>query len=198
MVRAAAAEEAAEYAGRHPTLAVGLHVDLGEWVPVGRHEWRAVYEVVSLEDETAVADEVERQLESFAVLVGSEPTHLDSHQHVHLREPVRSVLRRTAARLDLPLRHFNANVRYCGDFYGQWDDGSSHPEAISADALIGIIGRLPPGVSELACHPGDDPDLPSPYRDERLLEVAALCDPRVRATLAEARVELTTFAELAS
>ena len=193
MVRPDAAADAAEYARLHPALGVGLHVDLGEWVHVEGYEWRAAYEVVPLDDEEAVAAEVERQLDRFRNLLSHEPTHLDSHQHVHLRDPTHSVLLRVAARLAVPLRHFSDVVRYCGEFYGQAKDGSPNLEAISVDGLIRTIRGLPPGVTELACHPGDDPELASAYRDERLLELAALCDPRVRSALVDSQVELRTF-----
>ena len=36
MVRPDAAAEAASYARLHPVLGVGLHIDLGEWVHVGK------------------------------------------------------------------------------------------------------------------------------------------------------------------
>src|SRR5918999_4014414 len=64
MVRWPAAAEAAEYARRRTALAVGLHVDLGEWL---YHDgtWEPVYEVVSPNDAQAVEAEVSRQLERF-------------------------------------------------------------------------------------------------------------------------------------
>src|SRR5262245_54078747 len=60
MVRWPAAILAAVYARRNRRLSVGLHVDLGEWEYRGG-DWRAVYEVVSLEDCEAVASEVRLQ-----------------------------------------------------------------------------------------------------------------------------------------
>ena len=88
MVRWPAAEDAAEYARSH-SLSVGLHLDLGEW----EHrdgEWHIRYRVLDDDSEEAVAEEIRRQLERFEALVGTPPTHLDSHQHVHLRDPVRT------------------------------------------------------------------------------------------------------------
>lgn len=55
MVRATAAEEAAELAHSHPDLAVGLHVDLGEWA-FRDGEWKALYE--SLTPTTAMLSSV--------------------------------------------------------------------------------------------------------------------------------------------
>src|SRR6266566_7386787 len=91
MVRWAAAAEAAAYGRTHPALSVGLHVDLGEWV-YRDETWVALYEVVPLADRAAVTEEVSRQLAAFRRLMGREPTHIDSHQHVHRDEPVHSVV----------------------------------------------------------------------------------------------------------
>lgn len=195
MVRRDAAVAAARYAQGRPSLGLGLHLDLGEWVQVARHDWQPTYEVVSLEDEQAVRAEVERQLEQFRTLVGRDPTHIDSHQHVHKEEPARSAARALADRLSVPLRHFG-HVRYCGEFYGQDRDGSPLHDAITAEALVAVIERLPPGVTEVACHPGDDEGLASSYRAERMLELAALCDPRVRAAFDSAQVRLRSFADV--
>jgi predicted glycoside hydrolase/deacetylase ChbG (UPF0249 family) len=60
--------------------------------------------------------------------------------------------------------------------------------------LIEILAALPPGVTELACHPGLDDGLQSTYRSERAVEVRVLCDPRVRATVATRNIELCSFA----
>jgi len=196
MVLWPAAAEAAAYAGEHPDLALGLHLDLGEWV-YREGQWLPAYEVVPADDSPAVTEEAARQLAAFRRLVGRDPTHLDSHQHVHLREPVRSVLSEVAGELAVPLRHYDPRIRYCGDFYGQTGKGQPLPEGISADALIEILAALPAGITELACHPGLDDGLQSTYRSERAVEVGVLCDPRVRATVAAKDIELCSFASQA-
>src|SRR5918998_1744630 len=122
MVRWPAAAEAAAYGREHPDLSLGLHIDLSEWA-YRDGDWRAVYEVALAEDIAAVADEVDRQLATFHRLVGQDPTHIDSHQHAHRWEPVRSVLIELARKLAVPLRHCSPAVRYCGDFYGQTGKG---------------------------------------------------------------------------
>src|SRR5512143_125956 len=90
MVRYPAAAEAARYALEHPRLSVGLHLDLAEWV-YRDDQWIPRYQVVATDSEAAVAEEVTRQHESFRRLLGRAPTHIDSHQHVHRNDPVRSV-----------------------------------------------------------------------------------------------------------
>jgi chitin disaccharide deacetylase len=195
MVRWSAAAEAAAYAREHPTLSLGLHIDLGEHILRGG-EWVPLYSVVSLENEAAVRDEISRQLGVFDRLMGHAPTHLDSHQHVHLREPIRAILLEIAQRLGVPLRSCSPEVSYCGSFYGQADDGTPLPDVISVDGLLRILGTLPPGCTELACHPASERDLQTLYSQERLEELKILCDPRVRAALTDKGIALRSFANL--
>jgi chitin disaccharide deacetylase len=192
MVRWAAATSAATYARANPRLSVGLHVDLGEWA-FRQGAWVPMYEVVPMEDPSAIASEVASQLAAFRRLIGKDPTHLDSHQHVHREEPVRSLLLELAERLRIPLRGYSGVIRYDGDFYGQTAEGSPLPGHITGDALIATLRALPPGITELSCHPGLGDDLDSMYSTERSQEVRALCDPRIRMTIRTLGIELHAF-----
>jgi predicted glycoside hydrolase/deacetylase ChbG (UPF0249 family) len=196
LVRGPAVTDAVARSRDLPRLSLGLHIDLGEW----RHRqgaWTAVYEVAALDDADAVAAEIERQVDRFRELVGDDPTHLDSHQHVHRKHPVLSSAQAVARRLSVPLRHFAPGIRYCGDFYGQTGKGAPLPEAIGVAALIRIVAGLPPGVTELGCHPGGaEADGETMYASERATEVQTLCDPRVRAELGERNILLCSFRDL--
>jgi len=196
MVRWPAAVAAAEYARAHPGLSVGLHLDLGEWA-CREGEWAPVYTVVTEEDAAGVEAEISRQLELFRKLVGQDPTHLDSHQHVHRAGPARSILLQASQRLGIPLRHFSP-VDYCGGFYGQTKAGLPWPEGISAEALIRILPGLPAGITELGCHPGMGDDVDSMYCTERTREVQTLCDPRIGETLMKEGIELRSFRDVNS
>lgn len=196
MVRGQAARQAAMYARAHPELTIGIHVDLGEWV-FKEGAWLRRYEVVPLEDAVAVADEVRRQLDEFRLLMGMEPTHVDSHQHVHQREPVRSLLLEISRQLAVPLRGCSSVVRYLGDFYGQTAEGAPLPGVISAENLIEIMKALPAGFTELGCHPGLGEDPGGLYRRERAQEVDVLCDPRVRAAIDSMGIRLCNFDAIA-
>jgi predicted glycoside hydrolase/deacetylase ChbG (UPF0249 family) len=189
MVLRAGAREAGDYARTHPGLSIGLHVDFGDWECHGG-EWVKVIEGAPLDDARVVAHEVNRQVERFIELIGRDPTHLDSHQHVHRNEPLRSIVADLAAGLGIAARHITPDVRYCGDFYGLDEQGAPMPESITTTALLKILASLPPGTTELACHPGLDEDLASAYCHERAQEVAALCDPAVRAAIAAHGIEL--------
>ena len=192
MVRWPAAEEAAEYARINPRLSVGLHLDLGEWV-YRNSNWILLYEVVPLDDLFAVRQEVSRQLEVFRNLMGREPSHIDSHQHVHRREPVRTAALEAARQFSIPLRECSADIQYCGRFYGQTAEGCAYPEWISVEALMSLLAELPPGITEVGCHPGEGQDLDTVYLTEREQEVKVLCDPRVHSALGELGICLCSF-----
>ena len=195
MVRCQAASAAAAYARAHPRLSVGLHVDLGESI-YRNGEWVTLYERVDRLDAGAVEAEIRGQLSLCRELLGRDPTHLDSHQHVHVEEPVRSILDDVARELGVPLRHRSSRLRHDGRFYGQTNTGDPLIESISPAHLVEILRGLPEGVTEVACHPGCADDLVTMYRVERRIEVDVLCDPNVRRVLGDERIELISFAEL--
>jgi predicted glycoside hydrolase/deacetylase ChbG (UPF0249 family) len=195
MTRWPGAVEAARYARTHPDLSVGLHVDLGEWA-YREGNWLLVYSVASLDNAAAVKKEIVAQLTTFRRLLGRDPTHIDSHQHVHLREPTRSALVEIARHLQIPLRHFTPGIYYCGNFYGQTAEGTPLPHVISIEALIKILQGLPPGVTELGCHPGEVNDLDTMYGSERAKELKVLCNPQIRTTISTLGIELCSFANL--
>jgi predicted glycoside hydrolase/deacetylase ChbG (UPF0249 family) len=194
MVCQRAAAAAVEAAQRLPRLSVGLHVDLAEWERRG-DDWVVLYQRADPSEQVSAGAEVARQLALFERMVGRPPTHLDSHQHVHREEPVRSLLREYAQRLDVPLRH-ESRVHYCGSFYGQGRGGISCPATIEPLALEGLIRALPDGVTEICCHPAAEVEPSWAYGQERLTELASLSDPTVIAAVRDAGVDLISFAEV--
>ena len=176
MVRQAAAPAAAAALVGHPDLAVGLHLDF---------EGRA-YEGGGELELLPVGEECRRQLDLFRDLVGRDPTHLDSHKHVHEAEPVAAVAEALAAELKLPLR--NRAIRYEGGFHGR--------DAISPEKLMDLIRALPPGWTEIGCHPAAGPVPTSSYDTERPIELETLRDPRVTDLLNVTGVRLCSFAQV--
>lgn len=197
MVRRSAARDAARRAAAEPGLSVGLHFDLGEWV-CRDGEWSVDLLAADPEDASAVEAEAARQLTTFEELTGRSPTHIDSHQHVHRSEPARSVLARVADALGMPLRAVTPGVAYTGDFFGQGRHGVKLPGLISVPALLKILDSLPPGVTELGCHPGFGRNIPSEYGVERETETRTLCDPYVQRRIAESGIALISFHDLQS
>lgn len=194
MVRQAAAPAAAERAGEHPRLAIGLHLDLGQWDYVNG-EWTQAYSHCDLESAAGVEAECRAQLDRFRALLGRDPTHLDSHQHVHTSEPVASVAGAIAAELSIPVR--GRQIRYEGGFYGQDGKGQPYPETIAPASLVDLIRSLPLGWTEIGCHPAAGP-VPSSYDRERLTELRTLCDPSVRAAISGSGAELRSFADFSA
>src|SRR5947209_17793780 len=78
MVRWRAAAEAARVARNRRTLSIGLHLDFGEWV-CQDGSWIPRYQVVPLDEVTAVRAEVLNQIALFRQLMRRDPTHIDSH-----------------------------------------------------------------------------------------------------------------------
>jgi chitin disaccharide deacetylase len=193
MVLGPTASEAAEYARRRSELDVGLHVELGHW-RVQSPPWARVRSEGELQ--AVAARDVAEQLEQFRRLVGRDPTHLDSHHHRHRIESLRPIFLNLAQELGIPLRHFARAIRFCGEFYGHDGRGRPKPGAITPEALIELLERLPDGVTELGSHPGYPNGLATHYRDERALEVRTLCDERVRAAVGRLGITLISFQDV--
>ena len=200
MVHGEAASAAAAYARTRPQLGLGLHVDLWESV-LRQGEWVRIYQRC---DETpeAVHAEVQQQLQRFRDLVGREPDHLDTHQHVHRGAPVDAVLASIASALRLPVRAAGG-FGYLGGFYGQDDHGDPYAEGTTPERLIELINGLPRGrVTELSCHPADiadnDPLGGTMYRAGRNIERSTLMHASVRQRAAQADVRLGRFADFAA
>ncbi len=210
MVNLPWAAEAATVSERVPTLGVGLHLNFCYGPPLTADSTSLQSPDDLLDRDLArlrtraTADDIDRearaQLVRFRELIGRDPTHLDSHQHVHswpvAIEPVAALARE----IGVPVRgctpQHRDTLRMLGvdcpdsfviDFYGEAN--------IDSGTLASIVTALPPGTSELMCHPGeDDADLAdSSYRREREVELATLCSPDIRKLIEELQIELTGF-----
>lgn len=87
-----------------------------------------------------------------------------------------------------------AGVRHPDRMFGLHQTGH-----VSDDYLLSVLAELPPGVSEIYCHPAVVDDearrwRPADYESEQ--EVAALTSPRVRDAIERSRIELITYRDL--
>lgn len=190
MVDAPGAAEAADLARQLPALGIGLHF-------VGTHDGQPLFD---LDDPSAAAQELNRQYRRCGDLLGRQPTHLDSHEHIHLKKPaLKPLFAAWAKEHRLPLRG-QGRVHFNGGFYGQRFDeqwrAHSAPELISLDSLERILRQLPEGVTELACHPGYFSLELDSYGPEREIELATLLDPRLPRLLRELGITLIHFGQL--
>jgi chitin disaccharide deacetylase len=181
MVRGPAARDAAATAGEYPTLSVGLHF-------VADHG-------TDLDDPDQAERSFREQLERFRDLTGRDPTHVDSHHHVHTASPGRLVtFSRLTAPMGVPLRGVGG-ARYIGAFWGQWERGVRNLRYVSLPFLLQLIrARARDGFTELACHPARiNGDFSSSYLDERAAELATLTEPGLRQAIRSMGVELVSF-----
>lgn len=132
-------------------------------------------------------EDPQRQLDLFRELTGRAPTHVDSHKHAHETDiAFGAAAEALAAELGVPLR--NRAIRYERRFYGR--------DAISPEHLCALIEALPPGWTEIGCHPAAGPAPLSSYDAERQIELATLRDPGVKSLLNVSDVQLCSFAQV--
>ena len=175
MVDRPACEEAGALARECATLSLGLHLELDP------------------NDPERVPAELERQLARFLRLVGTAPTHVDSHHDVHHDTRILHPVLAWALGAGLPLRA-HSGVRHLPEFYGQWG-GETHLEQIGVEGFLRLLDtKVLEGVTELTCHPGYvEPGFPSSYAGEREVELRTLCDHRVRQAILEKEIRLIGF-----
>ena len=187
VVNGRAVDDAVRIARDHPGLSVGLHVNFTD----------EAQRLVEFDDPLTCRTELRRQFDLFCDKLGRLPTHLDSHQHVHRERRRRPFFRELAREHGVPMRD-SSLVVFKGGFYAQWEYGVTDASKVSYEALTKILGNeLTGGFYELACHPGYfDPRLEMVYHKDRELELATLCDPRLRPFLHEHQIELIGYAQL--
>lgn len=198
-----------------PEFGLGLHLNLTRGRPVSPPA--AVPSLVDGEgeflrdpsrvSERAAPDEVRReaeaQLVAFARRFGRPPTHLDSHHHVHRLRGVMEAVMDVAATAGLPLRSQDPGFRdglrrhavRTPDHFIGGDDPAPY---WTLPRLLDHLATLPPGLTELMCHPGryDESLAYSRYGREREVELAALIDPEVLATVERLDIRLCHFGAL--
>lgn len=185
MVTGDAAAEAAAASRDHPELSIGLHWDV----------WGEDEREFDLDDERAVRDEFQHQLEEFDRLLGRLPTHVDSHRHAHREQRLMPLFQELVEPLGIPLRG-DGRVNFVGGFYAQWEWAVTNLEYVSVPFLERMLREeVPDGWTEFSCHPGYvTPGLPSVYSFEREAEIATLTDPHVRAVIDQLGIRLSSYA----
>jgi chitin disaccharide deacetylase len=178
MVDRPACEEAVALARQCPKLSLGLHLELDGVDPKN------------------VPAQIERQQTRFVKLVGSAPTHVDTHHDLHRDPEVLSPLLAWGRRIRVPVRG-HSEARYCSKFYARWG-GETDLDQIGVDALLRLLDEeVGEGMTELNCHPGHpETGFPSSYAAEREVEVRTLCDPRLRHAILERGFRLMGFRDL--
>jgi predicted glycoside hydrolase/deacetylase ChbG (UPF0249 family) len=180
MVNRSSAAHAAALLPAHPSLSVGLHLE-----DDGVHD---------LDDPAQAAELFAAQLERFRELTGSDPTHVDSHHHVHNEDERLDLFSALAEPLAVPVRH-DGRVGYIGGFWAQWEVGVTNLGYIRRTFLVHLIANEAQGeVTELACHPAKvTGDFRSSYLEERAVELATLTEPGLREEIEALGVDLVSY-----
>lgn len=180
MVLAPAAAQAGRAARENPDLSVGLHF--------------VEAEEVELDDAAQAQAAFAAQLERFRELVGRDPTHVDSHHHVHTTQERMTIFRELVRPLGVPLRG-SGEVAYIGGFWAQWEPGVTDLQHVSRPHLMWLIeAEVGPGFTELACHPARvTGDFRSSYLNERQAELDTLTQPGLRDEVRSRGVSLVSY-----
>jgi predicted glycoside hydrolase/deacetylase ChbG (UPF0249 family) len=196
-----------------PQLGVGLHLNITRGRPLA--PLRAVQALLGSDGQflgspqalprqvpiAAVRAEFQAQLETFQSAFVRPPQHLDTHHHVHQHPVVLEAVLDLAGSLQLPVRSIDPQMRAKvtarrlgspAHFLGDAGDEPYWTET----RLLSTIQALPPGVTELMCHPGyfDGAIAYSRYGRQRDVERQALCAPEVAARIRGEEIRLVTYA----
>jgi predicted glycoside hydrolase/deacetylase ChbG (UPF0249 family) len=156
--------------------------------------------------------EVEREWRAqLAVLekLGIQPTHLDSHHHVHRQPGAFQVYRELAKSLQIPARgaimqEINDGLRahgvVCADvFVQQWADAEPTLERL-VQCIADVDERCPDGgIVEVMCHPAlldDELRRRSTYAEEREAELHVLTSAELPRRLRDIGFEVVTIEAL--
>lgn len=216
LVNGAAISHAAQLSRCVPELAVGMHfvLTLGEPLTampgltregrLGKWIWQMA------EEDTLPLDEIARELESqyrrFIELFGQEPTHIDSHHHVHMITQIYPIVaafareKGVALRIDRQLATLSGLAQdaarssegFASEFYGE-----SVSQTLFLQTLDASLARDEKSL-EVMCHPAfvDNTIMGSAYCYPRLTELDVLTSETLKLAVAERGYRLGTYRDV--
>lgn len=216
LVNGAAIEHAAQLSRCLPELAVGMHFVLTLGMPLsampgltregklGKWIWQMA------EEDTLPLDEIARELDCqyhrFVDLFGCEPTHFDSHHHVHMIPQIFPIVaafakaKGIAMRIDRQAQKLHGldeqGVRssdgFASEFYGEAITEALFLQTLEASAQAGESSL------EVMCHPAfvDNTIMGSAYCYPRLTELDVLTSPSLKYAVAERGYRLGTYRDV--
>lgn len=217
MATAPAFRDAVRLAVENPSLGVGCHLVLagGGSMPgltgplpdsVAELAWALALGRIRPYQEMDA--QVRRMLDA-----GLTPSHLDAHKHTHMLPPVAEAMGRISKQFRIPWVRRPLDVPVLGaclalslTLHGcrmaSRFEGFRRTGSIEAAWLRETIRGLPPGITELMCHPGflgaELAAARTRLKESRVRELRALTSPLVRSAVQEAGVELIDYRHLVS
>ncbi|MRS13413.1 chitin disaccharide deacetylase [Enterobacteriaceae bacterium RIT691] len=216
LVNGAAIDHAAQLSRCLPELAVGMHFVLTLGMPLsampgltregklGKWIWEmAEKDELPLEE---IARELDCQYHRFVDLFGCEPTHFDSHHHVHMIPQIFPIVaefakaKGVAMRIDRSLEQLhgldNLGVRssagFASEFYGDAISEALFLQTLDKSAQAGESSL------EVMCHPAfvDNTIMGSAYCYPRLAELDVLTSSSLKYAVAERGYRLGTYRDV--
>lgn len=216
LVNGAAIGHAAQLSRSVPELGIGMHfvLTLGEPLSampgltregrLGKWIWQMAEEDSLPLDE--IAHELECQYRRFVELFGCEPTHIDSHHHVHMIAGIYPIVaafareKGVALRIDRQLAQRDGLAQdaarssdgFTSEFYGE-----TISEALFLQTLDDSIQRDEASL-EVMCHPAfvDNTIMGSAYCYPRLAELEVLTSAALKYAIAERGYRLGTYRDV--
>lgn len=186
---------------KHPTLRVGVHLNITCGKPVldthttmtskeGYFEHGKEHNYSDYEIYEELCTQIDK-ITNAGILID----HIDSHHHIHTEERFQKVIEKLLRKYPFPIRGgflYENDYPYqsilCTEFYDQ---------GVSLSNLIALFDTFETGkVYDLMCHPAylDDVLIDfSSYRLQRIEELRILCDPKAQEALATHNVEAVTY-----
>jgi len=188
-----------------------------------QNAWRRAlldqYKLKEVEEEFAV--QISRLQE-----LGIQPDHIDGNNHLHVFPYIAEIVARLARdfgikKIRLPLEKFQNSRHYFqpkafkkyffgllarrasfmfksfGLLFPEHFAGIQFPQVAEIKSLQTFFRNLPPGTTELMCHPGcRDASFPSSSWSQHEKELAALTNPEVLAALKHEQITLISFHDM--
>ncbi|WP_121612361.1 chitin disaccharide deacetylase [Mesobacillus foraminis] len=211
MVNMPGAAHAAALALENPVLGIGIHLVLDCGSPVNsdvpslvdeRGAFHKAEKLVQLADLADVEKEIQSQIERFHSF-GLDPTHIDSHHHLHGHERFYSLVEKIAQYYQLPIRKVTGESKCSRSVHIQTVEGFIHEfygNELTTGFLLDLLDQASSfKTAELMCHPAfvDEPLLTgSSYALPRVRELAVLTDPDVAGAIEEKEIQLVTYREV--
>jgi predicted glycoside hydrolase/deacetylase ChbG (UPF0249 family) len=220
MANGDAFEDAVRLARETPTLDVGCHLVLVQGRSVLDPSRELPPDIgaflrAALTGKIPFYEEARAQVQKI-VDAGIRPSHIDSHKHTHLFPAVLDAVARVAQEFDIPwvrrpfdfgtggrvgmvkrvlapvFRRRLRHLRTTDHFTGFLVTGK-----LGVESFVETLERLPPGLTEFMCHPGQlGAELESAetrLKESRAIELAALLSPRVREAIEQRGIELVNY-----
>ncbi|WEE15555.1 chitin disaccharide deacetylase [Citrobacter koseri] len=216
LVNGEAIDHAAQLCRDVPKLAVGMHFVLTLGKPLtampgltregllGKWIWQMAEEETLPLDE--ISHELECQYQRFIDLFGREPTHLDSHHHVHMFPQIFPIVAQFAAKRGVALRIDRQSVLNADDLpvalrssqgFSSEFYGDAISEALFLQVLDASADRGEKSL-EVMCHPAfiDNIIRQSAYCYPRLTELDVLTSASLKYAIAERGYRLGSFLDV--